>query len=40
MAHTGSATGDDAVVDAAFRQLNIIRVKGMEEMFATAGVLA
>ena len=26
--------------DAAFRQLNIIRVKGMEEMFATAGVLA
>ena len=40
MAHTGSATGDDAVVDAAFRQLNVIRVKGMEEMFATAGVLA
>jgi acetate---CoA ligase (ADP-forming) len=40
MAHTGSATGNDAVADAAFRQLNIIRVKGMEEMFATAGVLA
>ena len=27
LAHTGSVAGDDAVVNAAFRQLNIIRVR-------------
>ena len=31
--------GDDAVVDAALRQLNVIRVRSIEEMLGTAAVL-
>jgi acetate---CoA ligase (ADP-forming) len=40
LAHTGSIVGDDAVVDAALRQLGAIRVTSLEELLATAGLLA
>ena len=40
LAHTGALAGDDRVVDAAFRQLGVIRVDSLEEMLATAGYLA
>ena len=39
LAHTGSIAGDDAVVDAALRQLNVIRVTSIEELLTTAAVL-
>ena len=39
LAHTGSVAGDDAVVDAALRQLNVIRVTSIEELLTTAAVL-
>jgi acetate---CoA ligase (ADP-forming) len=39
LAHTGAVAGDDAVVDAALRQLNIIRVRSIEEMLCTAALL-
>src|SRR6266699_3048635 len=39
LAHTGSVAGDDAVVDAAFRQLNVIRVASIEELLSTAALL-
>lgn len=39
LAHTGSIAGDDAVVDAALRQYNVIRVWSIEELLATAAVL-
>ncbi len=39
LAHTGSVVGDDAVVDAALRQLNIIRVTSIEELLTTGAVL-
>jgi acyl-CoA synthetase (NDP forming) len=34
--HTGSLAGDDAIVDAAFRQAGIIRVANVDEMFDAA----
>ncbi|MFZ7125818.1 MAG: acetate--CoA ligase family protein [Desulfobacterales bacterium] len=34
--HTGSLAGDDAIVDAAFRQAGIIRVSNVDEMFDAA----
>jgi acyl-CoA synthetase (NDP forming) len=40
MAHTGALATDDAVVDAAFRQTGVVRVESLEEMVATAGLLA
>ena len=40
LAHTGSVAGDDAVVDAALRQLNIIRVASLEELLITGAALA
>jgi len=40
LAHTGAVAGDDAVVDAALRQLNIIRVGSIEELLTTASMLA
>jgi acetate---CoA ligase (ADP-forming) len=40
LAHTGSIVGDDAVVDAALRQLGVIRVTSIEELLGTAGLLA
>ncbi len=40
LAHTGAVAGDDAVVDAALRQLGIIRVRSLEELLVTAGMLS
>jgi acetate---CoA ligase (ADP-forming) len=39
LAHTGAIAGDDAVVDAALRQLNIIRVTSIESLLTTAALL-
>jgi acyl-CoA synthetase (NDP forming) len=39
LAHTGSVAGDDAVVDAVLRQLNIIRVTSLEELLTTGAAL-
>src|SRR5258706_13396895 len=39
LAHTGSIAGDDAVVDAALRQLNVIRVTSIEELLTTGALL-
>jgi acyl-CoA synthetase (NDP forming) len=39
LAHTGSVAGDDAVVSAALRQMNIIRVTSLEELLTTAALL-
>ncbi len=39
LAHTGAVAGDDAVVDAAFRQFGAIRVGSLEELLVTAGLL-
>jgi len=38
--HTGSLTGSDDVVEAAFRQAGILRVSSMSEMFDMLNVLA
>ncbi len=39
LAHTGSVAGDDAVVGAVLRQLNIIRVDSLEELLTTGAAL-
>lgn len=39
LAHTGAVAGDDAVADAALRQLGVIRVRGLEELLVTAALL-
>ncbi len=39
LAHTGSVAGDDAVVDAALRQLNVIRVTTIEDLLSTGALL-
>jgi acyl-CoA synthetase (NDP forming) len=39
-AHTGSLVGDDAVVDAVFRQNGVIRVDCLEDLIITSGLLA
>ncbi|HEX3651183.1 MAG TPA: acetate--CoA ligase family protein [Pseudonocardiaceae bacterium] len=39
-AHTGALVGDDAVADAAFRRLGVIRVRSLEDLVITAGLLA
>ena len=39
LAHTGSIAGDDAVVGAALRQLNVVRVTSVEELLTTAALL-
>jgi acyl-CoA synthetase (NDP forming) len=39
-AHTGALVGDDAVIDAAFRQLGVLRVRSLEDLIITAGLLA
>lgn len=38
--HTGSMTGSDAVLDAAFRRAGVLRVDTIEELFDMAEVLA
>jgi acetyltransferase len=38
--HTGSLTGSDAVLDAAFRRVGVLRVSNIEELFDMAEVLA
>lgn len=40
MAHTGALVGDDSVIDAAFRQLGVIRVRSLEDLVITSGLLA
>lgn len=37
--HTGSLTGSDAVLDAAFRRVGVLRVNTIEELFDLAEVL-
>ncbi|MFB4316012.1 acetate--CoA ligase family protein [Actinomadura sp. 21ATH] len=39
-AHTGALVGDDAVVDAVFRRLGVLRVGSLEDLIVTAGLLA
>ena len=39
LAHTGSVAGDDKVVDAALRQLNVIRVTTIEDLLSTGALL-
>src|SRR5207344_251201 len=39
LAHTGAVAGDDAVVDAVLRQLNVIRVTSLEELLTTGAML-
>jgi acetate---CoA ligase (ADP-forming) len=39
-AHTGALVGDDSVIDAAFRQLGVVRVHSLEELVITSGLLA
>jgi acyl-CoA synthetase (NDP forming) len=39
-AHTGALVGDDAVIDTAFRQLGVVRVRSLEDLIITAGLLA
>jgi len=38
--HTGSMTGSDAVLDAAFRRVGVLRVNNIEQLFDMAEVLA
>lgn len=40
MSHTGSMVGDDRVVDAALRQYGAVRVRSLEELIVTVGVIA
>ncbi len=39
-AHTGALVGDDAVNDAALRQMGIMRVHSLEDLLTTAGLAA
>jgi acetate---CoA ligase (ADP-forming) len=39
-AHTGALTGDDTEIDAAFRELGVVRVRSLEDLVITAGLLA
>ena len=39
-AHTGARVGDDAEIDAALRELGVIRVDSIEELVLTAGAAA
>ncbi len=38
--HTGSLTGSDEVLDAAFRRVGVLRVDAIEDLFSIAEVLA
>jgi acetyltransferase len=39
VSHTGTLTGDDAVLEAAFRRAGVLRVKTIEDLFCMAEVL-
>ncbi|NJC82943.1 acetate--CoA ligase family protein [Planosporangium mesophilum] len=38
-AHTGALVGDDGVIDAVFRRLGVVRVRSLEDLIVTAGLL-
>jgi acetyltransferase len=38
--HTGTLTGNDAVLEAAFRRIGVLRVKTIEDLFCMADVLS
>ncbi|WP_052033101.1 acetate--CoA ligase family protein [Rhodococcus wratislaviensis] len=38
--HTGALVGDDRLVDAALRQFGVIRVRSLEQLVMTAGLLS
>ena len=40
MSHTGAMAGEDSVYDAAFERAGIVRVDRIEDVFATAELLA
>jgi acyl-CoA synthetase (NDP forming) len=40
LAHTGAVAGNETVIDAALRQVGVVRVRGLEELLFTAGLLA
>jgi acetyltransferase len=40
VSHTGSLTGNDQVLDAAFRRAGVLRVDAIEDLFGLADVLA
>ncbi len=40
LTHTGALTGDERVIDALLRQLNVVRVDSVEELILTANVFA
>ena len=40
LTHTGALAGSDAVYDAAFRRAGLLRVLGLEDLFAAAEVLS
>ena len=40
LTHTGALVGDDRLVDAALRQLGVVRVHSLEQLAITAGLLA
>jgi acyl-CoA synthetase (NDP forming) len=39
-AHTGALVGDDRLIDAAFRRFGVVRVRSLEDLIITAGLLA
>lgn len=40
LAHTGAVAGDEAVVDAALRQVGVARVRSLEELIIAAGLFS
>lgn len=40
LAHTGAVAGDEAVIDAVLRRAGIARVRSLEELLVTAGLMA
>jgi acetate---CoA ligase (ADP-forming) len=40
LTHTGALVGDERLVDAALRQLGVVRVDSLEQLAVTAGLLA
>ena len=40
VSHSGALTGDDTVIDSAFRRVGVLRVKTIEDLFCMAEVLS